>query len=592
MSVAGTDPTYESFAPPRSAWREIELLLLVGLVLAVYFSRLCDLTIRGEEARWARVAQEMMDTGDWIVPRQQGEPFPDRPPLNSWSMIAAAQLTGGLTLASIRLPTALATLIVTLAIYVYGRNFLTRFGAFTAAAAYPTMAQVLQLGRVAESDGLLTLWLSLGLFCWHEAYACRHDARRAWLLGYALAALAALAKGPQGPAYFVAITSVFLVARRDWQFLLNRWHAAGLALFALMVALWQGPLLCELDLAAASAVWAEGGELGNRFDYMNASKVLAHWFSFPFELFACLMPWSFLLPAVATGWFRRQLGETQPLVAFALTAWAVALPTCWLPAESRTRYLMSLYPYAALLVGSVAQCSWAARQQGWWSRSWDRFLWIGSGAVAATGALVALAGALAVLDRVGIRDGLSTHVLALFLAACWLLATVMLWSRGSRVVARAQCGVLAMACFLGLLHTAVVMSGQMQGSNNPAAAVAAVRAMIPPGERLISIDKVHHLFAYYYDRPIELQHPIGAARRATEMPGQYFCFAVDPQAEPFEIPFAWERVTEISCERARSDHPRTTVVVGRRLNYEPRLGRVEVPLAPSFSAARGRQSTR
>ena len=107
-----------------------------------------------------RVAQEMLDSGDWIVPRQQGAPFPDRPPLNSWAIIAASKLTGQLDLSAIRLPSVLATLLTTVLIYVYGRNFLSRIGAFGSAAAYCTMAQVLQLGRMAESDALLTLCVS------------------------------------------------------------------------------------------------------------------------------------------------------------------------------------------------------------------------------------------------------------------------------------------------------------------------------------------------------------------------------------------------------------------------------------------------
>ena len=125
---AGSDAPV-GLPPARSAtvWREVELLALVVLVLGVYFTRLTDLTIRGEESRWARVAQEMLETGDWIVPRQQTEPFPDRPPLNSWLMILASRLTGELNLAAIRLPAVTATLLITLAIYLYSRNFLSRF---------------------------------------------------------------------------------------------------------------------------------------------------------------------------------------------------------------------------------------------------------------------------------------------------------------------------------------------------------------------------------------------------------------------------------------------------------------------------------
>lgn len=567
MSSAGTSPFPSPPEAPSRPWREIELAVLALLVLAIYFARLTDLTIRGEEARWARVAQEMLDTGDWIVPRQQGEPFPDRPPLNSWLMIGASKFTGGMNLAAIRLPAVFATLLVTMAIYLYGRNFLSRLGALAAAAAYPTMVQVLQLGRVGESDALLTLWLSLALFCWHYAYACRRNARLAWLSGYALAALAGLAKGPQGPVYFVAISGVFLAWHKDWRFLCNRWHAAGAALFVAVLAMWQLPFLWELDAGAARAVWAEGGELSERFDYSNFRRVLAHWAGFPFEVFACLMPWSCLLPVVATPWFRRQWGPVRPLVLFALAAWAVALPTCWLPAHSRTRYLMSLYPLAALLAGAVVQRCCEQRAQDWWSRSWDRFLLWGGAAAAVCGVSLSTVSAVGLLDRMNLSTALPKPLVIAYLVVALLLAGMMLWSRGRASLLSAEAGVLALACFMGLTHTGLIVSAQAQNSNDPSQVIAEVRALIPPGERLMSIDKVHHMFAYYFEHPIELQ-VVGKSRVATEMTGQYFCFAVDPEAKPIEIPFAWETVAEISCERTKTLQPRTKVVVGRRLAYE------------------------
>src|SRR5438132_6217649 len=66
-------------------WRRLEwqALLLTGIVAVIYFVRVGDMSIRGEESRWATVATEMLRTGDWVVPRQQGVPFLSRPPLGS-----------------------------------------------------------------------------------------------------------------------------------------------------------------------------------------------------------------------------------------------------------------------------------------------------------------------------------------------------------------------------------------------------------------------------------------------------------------------------------------------------------------------------
>jgi 4-amino-4-deoxy-L-arabinose transferase-like glycosyltransferase len=548
----------------RPIWREAELVVLALLVIGIYFTRLTDLTIRGEESRWARVAQEMVETGDWIVPRQQIEPFPDRPPLNSWAMILASLVTGGLNLAAVRLPTVMATLLTTLLVYIYSRNFLSRLGAFAGAACYATMAQVLQLGRMGESDGLLTLCLAGALFAWHWGYAVRRSAALAWPLGYLMAALAGLCKGPQGPIYFVVITGLFLIWRRDWRFVFNGWHAAGLATFALVLGAWQVPFYWELDATSARAIWSEGGEMSGRFDYSRIGRVLRNWAAYPFEVLTCMMPWSLMLLVLPTKWMRERIGPARPMVAFLLTAIAVAFITCWLPAESRARYFMSMYPCVAPLIGLAIQACCEANEGSWWQRSWDRHLTGGTIIIGLCAVALLCGRAWGGGGLFGLADATSVVFVVSYVIVAIVAAVVAHRARFASGLLRHQAGVLALAGFMGLTYTGVVVSLQALASNNPADVVRSVRALIPEGERLVSFGKIHHLFAYYYGDPIELQ-PLGEGEEAVRMPGEYFCFAIDPTYEPPSIPFDWEPIAEISCERSRSANPRTKVVVGRCL---------------------------
>jgi len=567
---------------PRAAWRDVELVLLILLVLGVYFLRLTDLTIRGEESRWARVAQEMIDTDDYVVPRQQGQPFPDRPPLNSWLMVAASQLTGGVNLAAVRLPSALATLLTVVLIYLYGRNFLSPLGALTSGVAYATMGQVMQLGRVGESDALLTLALSAAFFAWHYAYLRRRDPRLAWLIGYALAGLAALAKGPQGPVYFVGTTTVLLCLARDWRFLFSRWHALGLALLLAIVGSWYVPFLITLDGPAALEVWMEGGNLGSRFQSTGIAQVLKHWVEFPLELFGAMLPWSFLLPPLATRWFRERIGSARPYLVFLLTACAVALPTCWLPFESRPRYFMALYPCVALLVGLVVERSATAVQQGWWARSWDNFLVTGLPLVLfaplALGAFRFAGGAT--LREIG--HAVTPAFGMLYGVAAVATVAAMLWSRLERDRWHVEVGVLALAGFLGLSYSSIVLNVQQRTSNDPSQQIAELRALVNAEGRFVSFGPVHHLFAYYFGETIEYQ-PLEKQMAPVDCDAEYFCFAVDPGFPTAQVPFPWERVAEISCERARSAQPRAKVIVGRRIVLSAATPADETPAAAPAS---------
>ena len=151
----------------RRLGREWEFWALVTLATAIYFSRIADLPIRGEETRRAMVAWEILQSGDWIVPRQQGAPFLSRPPVGSWPIAWLVSATGDLSLVAVRLPSILATVLTTLLVYAYSRQFLSRLGALSSALVYCTFAQVLQLGRVAETEALFTLFVSAALFVWH-----------------------------------------------------------------------------------------------------------------------------------------------------------------------------------------------------------------------------------------------------------------------------------------------------------------------------------------------------------------------------------------------------------------------------------------
>ena len=134
------------------------VVVLVGLL---YFARLDDLPLRGEESRRATVAMEMMETDDWVVPRQQGTVYfmSARPPLQAW-LIAAAARGGWPDGVAVRLPSVLAILLTAALIYAYARTFLSPVGAFASAAGFVSMGQVLQLGRFGETDALFSLFVA------------------------------------------------------------------------------------------------------------------------------------------------------------------------------------------------------------------------------------------------------------------------------------------------------------------------------------------------------------------------------------------------------------------------------------------------
>src|SRR5262245_43156874 len=105
----------------RPFWREPEFVGLVLLVLVGYAVSLESPSLRGEESRRAQVAVEILQTGDWLVPRQQGEPFLSRPPGGSWTIALMGLLRGEVDIVAIRVPSVLGVLLTVSVIYWYCR---------------------------------------------------------------------------------------------------------------------------------------------------------------------------------------------------------------------------------------------------------------------------------------------------------------------------------------------------------------------------------------------------------------------------------------------------------------------------------------
>jgi 4-amino-4-deoxy-L-arabinose transferase-like glycosyltransferase len=557
--------THDAVSPVVAArrvrvWREAEVLLLVALVGGIYFTRPTTLPIHGEEPRWAQVAYEMLASGDYIVPRQQGEPFPDRPPLNSWTIAAASHLLGQWSPLAVRLPTLVATLMITLLVYGYARTFLGRIGALAAGASYASMGQVLELGRLAESDNLLTLGVASSLLVWHVGYERGWPRSLTWTLGYALAAMAALVKGPQGPIYFIGTTCVFLgLVRRDWRYLLCRAHALGLLVFLAILGAWQIPFYRQLDWQSVVEVWTEEGALATRFDYRQITPVLVHWCDYPLRVLASLVPWSLMLACYAFRDFRRSLGECRPQVSFLATALAVAFPTCWLPADSVPHYFMPMYPIVALFVGLAIERSFGSLRQTAWQKAWPRFARFMALVITAMGATFGLASCFP--ERMPKLAQPTTWAIAYGLAA--LFAAVMLLRlASSRRPAHARVLILVVAAFFGLTSTGPLMNCQVRASAKTAAEIEALRAQLPAGARLVSFGQLHHRFTYYYRDLVELREmPKSAADVEPDL--EYFCVLMHPFSE-IQLPFEWEPVATISCDRSTRPDPDNRVLVCRR----------------------------
>src|SRR6266496_2006532 len=113
-ATAGGQP-----AAVRDRAAAVLALTAMCLGLYLYLGRLSSSPLQtGNESMYAVPPIYMLESRDFLVPRFEGGIFLDKPPLAHWS-IAASYGLFGITVASERLPGALASLATVLAVYLW-----------------------------------------------------------------------------------------------------------------------------------------------------------------------------------------------------------------------------------------------------------------------------------------------------------------------------------------------------------------------------------------------------------------------------------------------------------------------------------------
>jgi len=128
--------------------------------------------IMPDETRYAEISREMLDTGDWIVPKLDGLQYFEKPILGHW-LHAISQYLFGQNAFAVRLPSALAVGFSALAIFLLVYHF--SGGAsigLSAVATFLTSLEVFAVGTFCVLDSMFSLFITAAMvtfyFAWME----------------------------------------------------------------------------------------------------------------------------------------------------------------------------------------------------------------------------------------------------------------------------------------------------------------------------------------------------------------------------------------------------------------------------------------
>ncbi|MEM6396507.1 MAG: hypothetical protein AAF741_09180 [Bacteroidota bacterium] len=295
-----------------------------------------------DEAIRALVAQEMIWSGDYLVPTIHGDPYLNKPPLWNWILTISFWIWGGASEWAARFPTVVCLLIYADLAYRFTKDELGHSVALLGSFAIITCGRMLfwdaMLGLidVCFSGVVFTQFLLL----WR--YGERGQWWRAFGFTYALTATAFMLKGLPAIVFQGLTIIAYLVWRGEWRRFFSLSHiGSGIGCLALLAAYYI-PYSREVSLMT---VWEQLFTESSKRTAMEHGwrETIEHLALFPLEMSYHFLPWTTLLIFFFGGRLRKRLKE-KPFLAYLLLVFAVNIPIYWLSPNVYPRYLLMLWP--------------------------------------------------------------------------------------------------------------------------------------------------------------------------------------------------------------------------------------------------------
>jgi len=341
-----------AYLPQRLATDWLYVSGLVAISLLLLFVGLGDRPLWDvDEGMNAVIAKNMVNSGDWIMPVFNGEPFMDKPPLVNWLGAATFSLLGFSEFAA-RLPSAMLGLGCILLTYFLGCKLHSRITGFISAVILATSLEFIIVSRIVEYDIPFTFLTTLSLYFFYSAFLFEQR-RTAHLVGFYISvALAILTKGPLGLFLPSLAIGLFLIQQRRWSYLREMRLALGASIILLITAPWF--VLMETANPGYLEYFIMNQHLVNFFGAVgsNTARHPEPPYYFLPVLLAGMFPWSLLLPQALIAAAKGRVSSASNS-SILLLIWTVSIFVFFSLASSKlSTYILPIFPVAALLIGA------------------------------------------------------------------------------------------------------------------------------------------------------------------------------------------------------------------------------------------------
>jgi len=330
---------------PSRAWLALLIFALALQILCIW-----NLEPSGRDSsRVAGIAREMAVTSNYLIPRLNGESFPEYPPLGYWPIALSLSMSKNPLDFLAFLPIVLLGTGTVLITYLIGKKLAGERIGLTAGFILSTMPAFITYHRHFRVDPALLFFITLSLYGFVAGYRASRKRFLFIALFYLAMAGAFLSKGIIGMAIPAATVAVFLITKKDFKAIGRLLLNPAVLFFFLPIFLWVGSVWYLEGLGIFKEIIRQ-----SLFRFLSSSADHAKPFTFYFtRVFLAPMPWTLLFLVLL--WYRwgpthsREQLLHGSLLRFALAWSLIVFVGLSLASAKRTLYLGPIYPAFALL---------------------------------------------------------------------------------------------------------------------------------------------------------------------------------------------------------------------------------------------------
>lgn len=335
------------------------LVFVIGCATLLTFLGYTEYYTKGEP-REAIVAVTMLDSGNWILPTNNGGDMAYKPPFFHWCIAATSMMTGRVTEFTSRIPSALALIALAVATFAFYHRRRGETLAMLAALLTLTNFEVHRAGVNCRVDMVLTACIVGAMYLLYRW--CERGCKGVPVVAILLMSMATLTKGPVGIVLPCLVTGVYMLLQgKGFWHTFFRMSFVGLA-SVILPAVWYFAAYKQGGQQFLDLVMEEN--FGRFTGTMSYDSHVNPWYYNVLTVLSGFLPYTLLaiagLPMVKIksvsfkGIYIRLknwISQMDDVRMFSFLAIVLIFVFYCIPKSKRSVYLLPIYPFLAYFMG-------------------------------------------------------------------------------------------------------------------------------------------------------------------------------------------------------------------------------------------------